>query len=89
MPTVWGGSRSQKAAVYRVVNKIRHSFNEETIVIDGDEQELSVLPTTVIACPKCHHPLAYYWMVQTRSADEAMTTFLRCLKCSYTWRDYG
>lgn len=73
---------------YRVINEIHHTPQDETIIIDSG-QELNVLPTTGVVCPKCHHTIAYYWMVQTRSADEAMTTFFRCKKCGYTWREYG
>ncbi|RLG10996.1 MAG: transcription factor S, partial [Thaumarchaeota archaeon] len=39
-------------------------------------------------CPKCGNREAYYWAVQTRSADEPMTRFFRCTKCGYTWREY-
>ena len=39
-------------------------------------------------CPKCNHSKAYFWMVQTRSSDEAPTKFFKCLKCEHTWRDY-
>lgn len=39
-------------------------------------------------CPKCGHDKAYFWMVQTRSSDEAPTKFFKCTKCGYTRRDY-
>lgn len=29
-------------------------------------------------CPKCEHPRAYFMQIQTRSADEPMTTFYKC-----------
>ncbi len=45
-------------------------------------------PKTKAACPKCNNKEAYYWLVQTRSADEAETKFFECVKCSYRWRDY-
>ena len=62
---------------------------EETIqqgVADGD---LETLPLTEIECPKCKHKNAYFWEVQTRSADEAPTKFLKCEKCKHIWRDYN
>lgn len=46
------------------------------------------LPKTEVECPKCGHNEAYWWMIQTRSADEAPTTFYRCVNCGHTWRDY-
>ncbi|RKP05427.1 DNA-directed RNA polymerase III subunit RPC10 [Thamnocephalis sphaerospora] len=40
-------------------------------------------------CPKCEHSRAYYMQIQTRSADEPMTTFYKCCNhaCSYQWRE--
>ncbi len=51
--------------------------------------ELGALPTTKAECPKCGHDTAYWWMLQTRSADEATTQFYRCAKCNHTWRHYA
>jgi len=53
-----------------------------------DEGEPRNLPTADVICPKCNGEKAYYWLVQTRRADEPPTTFYRCIKCNYTWRDY-
>ncbi|MDQ3837995.1 MAG: transcription factor S [Thermoproteota archaeon] len=47
------------------------------------------LPTTAIDCPKCGNKNAFWWMLQTRSADEATTQFYRCTKCGHTWRNYS
>ena len=38
-------------------------------------------------CPDCAHNMAYYHQLQTRSADEPMTTFYKCIKCSKQWND--
>ena len=51
-------------------------------------EEQETLPITDAQCPKCGHPKAYYWMKQTRAADEAETRFFRCEKCRNAWRDY-
>ena len=42
-------------------------------------------------CPKCEHPRAYFMQLQTRSADEPMTTFYKCCnaQCGHRWRDWG
>lgn len=56
-------------------------------VIEKDE-EAGVLPKIDADCPKCRHKKAFYWTVQTRAGDEAETKFLKCEKCSHTWRDY-
>jgi len=49
----------------------------------------TALPTTSIECPKCGNNTAFWWMLQTRSADEATTQFYRCTVCSHTWRNYS
>lgn len=53
-----------------------------------DKGRLETLPKTSVECPKCGHRTAYFWLVQTRAGDEPETKFLRCEKCSHTWRDY-
>ncbi|BAJ50278.1 DNA-directed RNA polymerase subunit M [Candidatus Caldarchaeum subterraneum] len=54
------------------------------------EAEEAPLPTTSdVVCPQCGHNEAKWWTVQTRSADEPMTQFFRCVKCGHTWREYA
>ncbi|MGA9152222.1 MAG: transcription factor S [Candidatus Nitrosopolaris sp.] len=53
------------------------------------EEELDTLPTTTIDCSRCGNDMAFWWMLQTRSADEPTTQFYRCTKCTHTWRNYG
>ncbi|KAG8508952.1 DNA-directed RNA polymerase III subunit RPC10 [Galemys pyrenaicus] len=45
--------------------------------------------STAEPCPKCEHPRAYFMQLQTRSADEPMTTFYKCCsaQCGHRWRD--
>ncbi|KAK3363277.1 transcription factor S-II-domain-containing protein [Lasiosphaeria hispida] len=42
-----------------------------------------------IACPApdCNGQEAAYFQVQIRSADEPMTTFLKCMECGNRWRE--
>jgi DNA-directed RNA polymerase subunit M len=61
---------------------------EDIVTVIGEEEsKIRTLPTTRTECPKCGHQEAYWWMVQTRGADESTTQFLRCTNCNYTWRE--
>jgi DNA-directed RNA polymerase subunit M len=75
----------EETGEYRIGNKIEHDETEFTPVI---EEEVSILGVVSEECSKCGNNKAYYWHVQTRSGDEAMTTFYRCTKCKHTWREY-
>ena len=35
----------------------------------------------------CTNRKAYFFQLQTRSADEPMTTFYRCTECAYQWKE--
>ena len=72
-------------ADYKIGNKIVHNETEFTPII---EEEIDILGIVNEECEKCHNKEAYYWHIQTRSGDEAMTTFYRCTKCKHTWREY-
>lgn len=58
-------------------------------VMDEDDSNKQELPTITIQCPTCDNNTAVWWMLQTRSADEATTQFFRCTKCNHTWRNYS
>jgi DNA-directed RNA polymerase subunit M len=62
--------------------------SRQSVVVIGKEDEKSIrtLPTTQVVCQKCGNSEAFYWMVQTRGGDEAMTQFFRC---GATWREYS
>ena len=62
------------------------SAQASIVVIDKD---VRTMPTLKVVCPKCQNDTAYVWQVQTRGGDEPMTQFYRCVKCGFTWRDYG
>jgi DNA-directed RNA polymerase subunit M len=75
---------AQKEGIAKKIGGMEASLK----VMDG-EDGVSALPTTNIECPQCKNDTAYWWMLQTRSADEATTQFYRCTKCSHTWRNYA
>lgn len=68
---------------YKVVREGKKK--EETAVVEKDQESL---PTANKTCPDCGHGKAYWWMQQTRSADEPTTRFYRCVECGHTWREY-
>jgi len=61
---------------------------KEQIVVVERKQQFEALPKTQARCPKCEHEEAFWWMQQTRAADEPPTRFFKCTKCSHTWREY-
>ncbi len=80
---------STKKLEPKIGKEIQHNPQQLVAVIGKEEQKLRTLPTVRIECPKCGNKTAYVWQVQTRSADESSTQFLRCTKCNYTFREYS
>jgi len=54
------------------------------------EKDNVPLPITERECEKCGNKKAYYWLQQTRDADEPPTQFFRCtnMRCKNVWREY-
>lgn len=44
------------------------------------------MATDIYKCGKCHQRECTYYQLQTRSADEPMTTFVTCLNCGHRWK---
>lgn len=42
--------------------------------------------TDIFLCKKCQKRKCTFYQLQTRSADEPMTTFVNCLVCSNSWK---
>ena len=62
---------------------------EEIIVVEKkQDSKMVTYPKTAQQCPKCENDEAFWWMQQTRAADEAPTRFYKCTKCGHTWREY-
>ncbi|USZ71337.1 transcription factor S [Natronosalvus halobius] len=58
---------------------------EATEVIESSDE--TSLPKTEARCPECGHDQAYWYLQQTRSADESETRFFVCAECEYKWRE--
>jgi DNA-directed RNA polymerase subunit M len=81
------GYEKKKVESYRIKEVVK--VGPELGAIEEDDVDKTKPVTDDAECPKCGHNEAYYWLIQTRAADESSTKFLRCLKCKHTWRDYN
>ena len=64
------------------VKKILH---ERELIIEAAKNE-SLNSTGMFKCIKCKKNQTSYYQLQTRSADEPMTTFVTCLNCNKRWK---
>jgi DNA-directed RNA polymerase subunit M/transcription elongation factor TFIIS len=62
---------------------------------DGESRKMSHLRRTLVdvsqvpgGCPGCQSKKAYFYQLQTRSADEPPTSFYKCVACGKQWREY-
>ncbi len=78
-------SDAVKAEEYRLVRGVE-SKRMAPEVIEGKRINL---PTARVTCPGCGNDKAYWWMRQTRGADEPSTRFYRCVECGHVWREYA
>lgn len=74
-----------KAEDYKLVREVEQK-KMEPAVIEGKQINL---PTARVTCPSCGNDKAYWWMLQTRGADEPSTRFYRCVECGHVWREYA
>lgn len=72
-----------------VYTKVRKKAGAAVMVLEKEEEEKVLPVTSEVVCPNCGAREAYYWSIQTRSADEPMTQFFRCRRCGHTWREYA
>jgi DNA-directed RNA polymerase subunit M len=69
-------------------SEVKHSPREKTLVIEEDLDSRNAQRIKGVSCPNCKSDEAYFWVLQTRSADEPATRFYRCIKCGKVWREY-
>jgi transcription elongation factor S-II len=60
------------------------------IVDDATEAMQGVKPSVsaMFTCGRCKKNETTYYQMQTRSADEPMTTFITCVNCNHHWKMY-
>uniref|UniRef100_A0A8B9IH97 DNA-directed RNA polymerase III subunit RPC10 n=6 Tax=Aves TaxID=8782 RepID=A0A8B9IH97_ANSCY len=75
--------------VTRKVTSRKYPQLKEVDDVLGGAAAWENVDSTAEPCPKCEHPRAYFMQIQTRSADEPMTTFYKCCspQCGHRWRD--
>jgi transcription elongation factor S-II len=60
---------------------------EDKIKKDKNKFETNVEASTdTFTCRKCKSNKCTYYQMQTRSADEPMTTFVTCIECGQRWK---
>lgn len=77
--------------ITRKVNNRKYPKLKEVDDVLGGAAAWENVDSTAETCPKCGHPRAYFMQIQTRSADEPMTTFYKCCnaQCGHRWRDWN
>lgn len=79
-------SEGNQGLAYR--EEIKHSPKEKTILIGSNNREETLPKIGGVTCPKCGNDEAYWWVLQTRRADEPPTRFYKCTRCGHVWREY-
>jgi DNA-directed RNA polymerase subunit M len=77
----------KQGSAERAQPRVGKKFKESVTVISEEDQKIQTMPTIKVECPKCGNKLVFVWQVQTRGGDEASTQFMRCTKCSHTFRE--
>lgn len=67
------------------MKQLRKTFTKQAIDDHQVSQETGT-PTDMFQCGKCRKKNCAYTQVQTRSADEPMTTFVYCRECGNRWK---
>jgi DNA-directed RNA polymerase subunit M/transcription elongation factor TFIIS len=78
-------SRKQLLPKYyeeKVKTMLQRTEMEDTGILDPKNME-----DGFYECMKCHKFKTRHYSMQIRSADEPMTTFIRCYLCHYTWKE--
>ena len=61
---------------------MEQQLKRETKLLEGNKD----MATEQFRCNRCNKRQCTYYEMQTRSADEPMTIFVRCLNCGKQWR---
>ncbi|MFL6326874.1 MAG: transcription factor S [Nitrososphaeraceae archaeon] len=81
--------KEEQESLPKKISSVQESISRSSLKVMDTDKGPDALPTTTVECPRCGNNTAFWWMLQTRSADEATTQFYRCTKCVHTWRNYS
>jgi len=62
----------------------RKEYHAKRLLATKNEEDEDF--TGVFTCGKCRSKKTTYYQMQTRSADEPMTSFVTCLNCGKRWK---
>jgi len=62
----------------------QNTINEERLEMSA--KEFDDFDDGLFKCGKCKKNKTTYYQLQTRSADEPMTTYVTCLNCNKNWK---
>ncbi len=66
--------------------QIWHKLIKEKQERDKNKYENTIKINSEFKCRKCKSNNCSHYQLQTRSADEPMTTFVNCIECGHKWR---
>ena len=78
----------QESVPKKKISSVQESISSSSLKVMDTDKSPDALPTTTVECPKCGNNTAFWWMLQTRSADEANTKFYRSPNGVPTGRNY-
>ena len=81
------GYEEESNTSVKVSQTFKHSEKEKTLLIT-QEVPAGAQKIKGVVCPACGNDEAYFWILQTRRADEPPTRFYKCTKCGKVWREY-
>jgi transcription elongation factor S-II len=68
------------------VAKTEYRLKEKELAIEEAKMRIDDDYEGMFKCRKCKSKKTTYYQMQTRSADEPMTTFVTCMECSTKWK---
>ena len=83
--------------LYKELQRGINGFESNTYIsqkkLEEREIEIATTPMKVVEgmyqCSRCKSKKTYSRQVQTRSADEGMTSIIQCSECNKVWREYA